>query len=388
MKVLAIATNFEANSGGVATFVHNICLQLNSLGHRVDALAPWMDRCAETDISQRYRVYRFLTWRHLSSLPPLWDILRLHRQNQYDIVFIGHLMTTHAIGSLILHKLWCVPYVILSHGNDLYYAMTHWIDNPVGHQLLCNASLLLSNSQTTAERIRMLGYQRPVGILHPGVNINEFRPSIDTLEVLRRYNLSERKVIFSVSRLVKRKGHQNVLRALSIVIKKIPNVVYLIAGRGEEEPLLIRIVNDLGLNRHVLFAGHVPQKILPALYCACDLFVMPSFERDNGRDYEGFGIVYTEANACGKPVIGGRSGGTADAVVDGETGLLVDPHDVDAIASAIIQLLTNDELARQLGENGLRRVEQELSWEKVGERISSFLEGVVDKVKERGSDRV
>lgn len=91
------------------------------------------------------------------------------------------------------------------------------------------------------------------------------------------------------------------------------------------------------------------------------------------KGIESFGISFLEANACGKPVIAGRSGGTADAVIDGETGLLVDPHDVDAIASAIILLLTDRDLACRIAENGRRRVERELSWEKVGEKLDGIL---------------
>ena len=288
-------------------------------------------------------------------------------------------MTTHALGALALHMLWAVPYVILSHGNDLYY-LGNWMDKPVAYQLLQNASLVLSNSYVTAVRVRQKGYHGPVQVLHPGVDTNEFRPDIDASEIGRRYNLGERKVILSVSRLVARKGHDRVLRALPSVVRQIPDVLYLIAGRGEEEARLRALVAELGLEHYAVFAGYVKQEVLPALYCACDLFVMPSFERESGVDYEGFGIVFSEANACGLPVIGGRSGGMTDAVIDGETGLLVDPHNVDAIASAIIRLLANRELSRRLGENGRRRVKQELSWEKVGERLVKVL-GVVMRNK-------
>ena len=183
--------------------------------------------------------------------------------------------------------------------------------------------------------------------------------------------------MLTVGRLVGRKNIEGVLRALPRVTEMVPNLLYLIAGDGKDRERLEVASAQMGLSPFVRFLGYVPDGLLPALYCASDVFLMPSLERKNSQDYEGFGIVFSEANACGKPVIGGRSGGMADAVIDGETGLLVDPHSVDEIAAAIIRLLTDQELAHRLGENGRRRVERELSWERVAERLAGFLHGVM-----------
>ena len=335
MNILLISLDFPPNPGGVAVFLHNICVQFCRMGHLVDVLAPMQEGCVEVDAGQSYRVYRYGSSRWVSSIVPTCYMLALHGWHHYDVVFVGHSMTTHAIGALVLRKLWGVPYIILSHGNDLHYCISNWMDEPIAYQLLQNASLVLSNSYVTAERVRQKGYRGPLQVLHPGVDAEEFRPDIETSEIDRRYDLDGRKVILSVSRLVARKGHDRVLRALPSVVRQIPDALYLIAGRGEEESRLRALVDELGLEEHVTFAGYVKQETLSALYCACDLLVMPSFERDGRSDYEGFGIVFLEANACGKPVIGGRSGGTMDAVIDGETGLLVDPDDEDTIAEAI-----------------------------------------------------
>lgn len=131
------------------------------------------------------------------------------------------------------------------------------------------------------------------------------------------------------------------------------------------------LCDELGLNSYVRFLGDIENNQVPGYYCASDLFIMPS------RDIETFGISYSEANACEKPVIAGEIAGVTGAVVDGETGLLVDPHDTDAISSAIIRLLTNPGLARELGRNGRKRVETELNWEIVGKKLEKFLKQVV-----------
>lgn len=377
-----LTQDFIPNPGGIAVFLHNLCTQLCRLGHQVDVLTPIREDCGEADAEQPYSVYRYASLRRLSSIAPFRRMLTMHRRHRYHVVFIGHFMTTHALGVLALHSLWGTPYVLLCHGNDLYYSINNAMDKLVAYFLLRKASLILGNSDATTQRIQEKGYRGPVEILHPGVDPSEFRPDLEPLAVSQKFNLDGRKVLLSVSRLVKRKGHERVLRALLAVIKKIPNVLYLIVGCGEEEVSLRRTVEELGLRDYVVFAGYVEQTLLPFLYCASDLFVMPSFSRDDGRDYEGFGIAFIEANACGLPVIGGRSGGIEDAVVDGETGLLVDPHNVDEIGAAVIHLLTDVEYAKRLGEYGRRRVEEKLCWEKIGKRLDQYLHSVIEDIRQ------
>jgi len=111
----------------------------------------------------------------------------------------------------------------------------------------------------------------------------------------------------------------------------------------------------------VHFAGRIRDEDLPAYYRACDVFIMPNREETHG-DIEGFGIVFLEANACGKPVIGGRSGGTGEAIVDGETGLRIDGTNVTAVAEAAIALLRDDQRASAMGHRGRVRVAQQFDW--------------------------
>ena len=136
--------------------------------------------------------------------------------------------------------------------------------------------------------------------------------------------------------------------AIQLVLASHPDVVYLVTGKGESEDTLRRLVGELGLGDHVVFGGSVPADLLPGLYHACDVFVMAS--RRLGSSVEGFGIVCLEAAAAARPVIAGRSGGVADAVEDGVTGLLVDPEDPEAIGGAISRLLEDPRLARRMGE--------------------------------------
>jgi phosphatidylinositol alpha-1,6-mannosyltransferase len=191
------------------------------------------------------------------------------------------------------------------------------------------------------------------------------------------YGLKDRKVILSVSRLVKRKGNENVISALPSVLEKVPQAHYLIAGKGPEEENLKEQVRRMGLSEKVTFAGWVDEAELPEYYAASDLFVMPSFAAHKGENVEGFGIAYLEANACGKPVIGGRTGGVEDAIVHGETGLLVDPLNVADIEKAMTEILGSEKRAKEMGEAGRKRIEREYSWRFVSERILELIERLI-----------
>lgn len=373
MRILLFSLEFPPISGGISVFLYNICLQLSRLGHKADVLTPFREGGLQMHGGKGYSFYQYKELKLLSSFIPLFRILSLNIKNKYDLVFIGHFTTTHALGVLILHLIWRVPYVLLIHGNDLYYSISNFIDSPVARLVLSNASMVLCNSRVTANRVVDSGYQGCINILHPGTDPKRFNPDMNTSEVTKRYSLAGKKVLLSVSRLVERKGYEQVLRALPEVIKRVPDVLYLIAGEGEQEDRLRKIAKELGLDSKVIFIGYAKENDLPTLFCACDIFIMPSLTLNNGHDYEGFGIAFIEANACGKPVIGGMSGGMTEAIIDGETGLLVDPNDVNAVAEAIVRLLTDNKLADRLGENGRKRVEKELSWERVGERLEKFL---------------
>ena len=173
---------------------------------------------------------------------------------------------------------------------------------------------------------------------------------------------------------MKRKGHRNIVQALPKVLEKVPEAVYLIVGEGTEEDELRQLARHCGVEHQVIFAGSVSPEELPLYYNTGDVFIMTSREIEEEGDFEGFGIVFLEANACGKPVIGGNSGGVKDAIVEGETGLLIDPLNPAKIAAALIRLLTEKSLAGRLGKKGRERVEKELSWRTISQRILKELE--------------
>lgn len=216
--------------------------------------------------------------------------------------------------------------------------------------------------QARRQRDSLIGLGIPDSKIHViphGVDINRFESGSEYQGIVSEHGLGGKKVILTVGNLVERKGHDMVIKSLPKVLENVPDTVYLIVGDGKQRQSLTNLVKELDLGEHVVFTGRVTDNELLQYYNACDVFIMPSREIDG--DIEGFGIVYLEANACSKPVIGGKSGGIYDAVQDGVSGILVDPLDVNEISQALITLLTDDLLAKKLGKQGKKRVEEEFS---------------------------
>jgi phosphatidylinositol alpha-1,6-mannosyltransferase len=162
--------------------------------------------------------------------------------------------------------------------------------------------------------------------------------------------------------MVPRKGHRAAVQAFAKVATEFPEAHYLIGGTGPEESRIRQQVQDLGLENRITFAGFIPGEQLPELYNLCDVALLANRQEADG-DIEGFGIVFLEANAAGKPVIGGRSGGAIEAIEHGVTGYLINPDDPDEIAAALRKLLSDRSLRERLGAAGRERVISEFQWQ-------------------------
>ena len=224
-----------------------------------------------------------------------------------------------------------------------------------------------------------------VCVISNGIDTSRFREGLDGQAIRSRYGFENRRLLLTVSRLTPRKGHDTVLRACPAILEKIPDLAYLIVGDGPERERLEALSRDLGLEGVVVFAGEVDDDELIGSNAACDCFVLPAREIiDNGtvKDAEGFGIAFLEAGACGKPVVGGRSGGIPEAVVDGVTGILVDPDDAEDVATAVTSILSDPALAAQMGGEGRRRT-TDLDWSRIVPKYRGAISGACRRPKER-----
>jgi phosphatidylinositol alpha-1,6-mannosyltransferase len=282
---------------------------------------------------------------------------------------------------LWLHQWFKLPFVVYAHGNEVLHAMeSSW---PKPRLALHRAARVLANSRFTAELVEKVGVpSHKIEIIRPGCDIHRFQPCKPTIAV-RKEILGQHwnhRVILSVGNLVERKGNDMVIKALPRVLESVPDVVYLIVGDGPYRAELEKLARASEVQGRVIFAGRVSDQLLPGIYGLSDVIAMPSRARLEQGDVEGFGMVFLEASACAKPVIGGRSGGIEDAVIDGVTGLLANPLDVEGIAGALTHILLNQDFAARLGQRGRERVVAEFTWTHVANRVSGILESVLSEV--------
>lgn len=374
MKGLFITNDFPPMIGGLATLYARLCA---AVAHdQVLVLTPHARGDTLFDQRQPYRVVRSWAPTHIHPVARLVQIgillvaaSRIIRREDVTQVHLGHLHLG-PIG-LLLHRLHRTPYVLYLHGGEMA-GYTRWrIVQGVVRAILRNAELLVVNSVFTRDYYRALGIELPrVEILTMPVPLGRFRPDLDASRTRARFGLNGAKVLLTVGRLIERKGHDLVIKTLPRVVEVIGEVRYIIAGAGPEEDRLRALARTMGCADRVIFAGTVSDEEVPLLYAACDVFVMPSRILTVRDGVEGFGIVFLEAGACGKPVVGGRSGGIGEAVADTVTGVLVDPLNVDELEHTLIKLLRDPAEASRLGASGRTRAERLASvWAETVERI-------------------
>ena len=238
--------------------------------------------------------------------------------------------------------------------------------------LLGSAVAVVANSQWTREQaqkvLRELGLDplaETVRLVPLGTDPEQFRPGVDTQAVRSRYHLNGNAPwVLTVARLEPYKGVDMALRAVAQCRQDGVDVNYLVVGSGKKRKDYQRLAEELRIADHVRFVGNVPEAELPAVFNIANAYVGVS-RRDDGSRVEGFGVALAEASACGLPVIAGQSGGLAEAVNDGETGLVVNPDDPEAVAAALKRLLGDQLLARRLGQAGRKAIETYYNWDRV-----------------------
>ena len=321
---------------------------------------------ASKESGRRARMaYRYLGIPGWNLLSVFLSGLRVILRDRPSFVLVGH-WYPHAFVAPIWRMLTGTPYFIVVHGNELFPYHPNLLRRTgkrlVMKSLLCfllKADGLLANSGYTAGLLQsMIGVpSERVAVLHPPVMPEFFGPvsKEEQLRIRRKHGLVGKRVILTVGHLEERKGASRVLEALPRILEAEPRAHYLVVGGGPRRRLLERMVDSLGIRHAVSFANEVPHDRLPAYHALADLYVMVSYGVPEKTDVETFGIVYLEAAAAGKPVIAGTQGGVSDAVLGGETGLMVDAQDKDAIIGAITRLLADPEMARRMGAAGRER---------------------------------
>lgn len=383
MKILVVAHTSFNEIGGAERYSHQLANALaTSLGRANVLFWPIGQRVPLTRIDgQAYTL-----------VSPWWYRNRWARRMFHRYLLLSGI--DHIIADMLyvgpyaqdLASFLDVPYDVITHGIEV------WGNVPAKQMnSLLGARTVFSVSAFTRDRVVEKGVSpKHTRLLPNHVDTGTFyTDSVGAEGVVRRHSLHGQRIMLTVCRMNDKegyKGYDRVVASLPSILQQAPNAVYLIVGTGPDQPRMERTVAEMGLADRVIFAGRAPDDAaLRAYYSACDVFVMPSqtVMSEDVCKGEGFGIAYIEASACGKPVVAGDGGGVPDAVIDGVTGLLVDPTDMEAIAGAIVRLLKDEDLAHRLGQQGLRRVQEELSLSNLQKRVDDYLQDVRSQIAAR-----
>ncbi len=291
------------------------------------------------------RAGEYLLW----PLTAAWLIWRERPQ----VVHIGE-FNVASITALMARKLFGIPYVLFTYAEEITYITTRPAYLRLLKAVLRNADAIVTVSDYTRGVLQELGAppERIYKVLPPVGDDKRVPVKAAAAEALRaKYAIQGRRVLLTVGRLVERKGHATVLEALPAIRRSFPEALYVVVGSGPEEQKLKKLVLQAGLQEHVLFTGGVDDGELACWYEICDILVMPHRSLANS-DTEGCPTVFLEAGAHGKPVVGGRDGGVADAILDGRTGFTIDGTDAAKLAEKVCYLLGNPEAALEMGRAG------------------------------------
>lgn len=269
-------------------------------------------------------------------------------------------------------------YAVVVHGAELVLPGAAPVLGKRLARAVHGADLVLPvSSYTSGQVTRLLRRHRlpvpPTAIARAGVDLDRFTPDVATSEVRARYSIPpERKIVLCLGRLVPRKGVDRVVRAMPRIAERVPDAVLLVAGTGPQERKLRRLA--AASRAPVLFLGAVPDPDIPALYNMADVYVLAVADRWAGLEAEGLGIVLLEASSCATPVVTGRSGGTPEAIVHGETGFVVDARNETELTDRIVKLLEDPAEAERMGAMGRAHVGQSFSGQPPDELVD-WLDG-------------
>jgi len=367
---LLVTNDFPPKVGGIQSYLSELWQRLPP-GETTVLTTPHTGAAA-FDAALDFRVERVQSRVLLPTRAVAQRAAALAREIGADIVFLDPMLPLGLIGP----RLRDVPYVVIAHGAEITLPGRLPGTHALGRRVLrAAAGVVAAGEYPAAACVRTAG--RPVRhiVIPPGVDPQRFHP-IDAAQraaVRAKYRIDpERPLVLGLSRLVPRKGFDVLIRA---VAQLDDSVQLAIAGSGRDERRLMDLAVSHQVHPRVRFLGRLPEAEIAPLYASADVFSMLCRDRWGGLEAEGFGIVFVEAAACGVPSVAGRSGGSHEAVVDGETGFVVQPSDVDAVRDALARLLGDDALRSRMGSAARERAVTDLSYDVLAGRLLPLTRG-------------
>ncbi|MDZ4701435.1 MAG: glycosyltransferase family 4 protein [Rhodothermales bacterium] len=374
MRLLFVTQDFPPALGGIQTYAGELARRFAGWTDDFVVLAPDYPRARELDALLPFDVHRVSSSSDWFPFHAARHAARLARRRRLDTAFCAQWFS--ALPVVLMHPFGTPKRLFVAvHGREILFEPNRAPGfvragyNGLRRRVFAEAERLFPVSGYTGDLLREAGVDAGrITVVNNGTDPALFAP-LDPTALRDRLGLNGKVVLLTVCRLVARKGVDTTLRALPGVLHEVPDLIYLVVGDGPDLARLEALAVSLGIESHVRFLAGVDYAAIVQYYNAADVVTMPC--RGEPPEVEGFGIVFLEANACEKPVIGTYSGGIPDAVRHGETGLLVEPGDVEALTAGILRLLKDTDLARRLGRQGRERVVKESTWDAVAERIFS-----------------
>lgn len=367
MRHLFVTNDFPPKTGGIESYLVALCSGFPPAD--VVVVAPARAGHEDIDAALPYEVVR-VGGRYMragsSSRRAVVDAATSH---EVDAV---HFLNALPLGRMARHVRSATgkPVTVFAHGSEVLTRARFPVLRRSLRRVLTTADLVFAVSRFTQDAVsRITKDQARAAVLHPGVDVERFSLAVSGARVREKHRLGGRFTVLFVSRLVKRKGAEILIRALP----RIPKTHALVVGTGPEVSSLRRVAEDVDVAGRVQFVGRVSDEELPEYYAAADVFCMPCTDRYGGLDTEGFGIVYIEAAACGIPSVAGACGGSVEAVEDGETGIVLADPTPAAVAEALARLGRSGSLRARMGAAGRERAERGFAPEVLAGRLEREL---------------
>ena len=374
--ILCITNDFGPRAGGIETFIIGLIERMPKNSVIVYTSSQKDSEPFDRAWSENYgvEVIRDKSTILLPSFRVGRAVRRIARERQITRAFFGAAAPL-ALLAQGLRRAGVTRIVSLTHGHEVWWAKL-WPFSFAIHRIGAGTDhLTYLGNYTKSEISRALSQsaQDAMVKIAPGIDTNHFAPQSNSAALRDELGLTHKKVIVSVGRLVHRKGQDTLIEALPEILMHIPDAHLLFIGEGPYKDYLVKRAAELQLSHAVTFIGRIQYADLPRYICVGDIFAMPSRSRLAGLEVEGLGIVYLEASACGLAVIGGKSGGAPDAVLEAETGFSVDGTSPHEVAEAAITLLQDPVLASGMGSRGRQWIIDEWQWDVWSNRFSALL---------------
>lgn len=369
MKHLLVTNDFPPKIGGIQNLLYEWWRRLPPENFAV-LTSPYRD-AHEFDAAQNFLIKRTTEPVLLPHPLMVRRINNLARRVGAELVVLDPAVPLGIVGPWL-----DLPYAVILHGAEVTVPGRLPITSRLLGNTLRKASIVIASGNYPAQEAhRAAGRELDIAVVTPGVDITRFRElSPDQkLGARRQFGIADdAELIVGVSRLVPRKGFDILIRAAALLARDYPNLRVVIAGSGRDRSRLDRIIREL--RAPVTMLGRVSDEDLPNLYGCADICAMLCRSRWGGLEQEGFGIVFAEAAACGVPQIAGRSGGAADAVAHGETGLIIDnPNRVSDVVAGLRRLLDNKNERQKMGRASRLRAESLFDYDKLAVTLGQVL---------------